>query len=59
VIQSEIIFLKKRLRQNKAYALINKEDDISKKLLRKAGLTFEKNIILKNRGDKEVYSKNL
>jgi len=59
VIQSEITFLKKRLKQKNAYMIINKEDETSKKIFAKCGLVFEKNITLNNRGDKEVYSKKL
>jgi len=59
VIQSEIVFLKKRLKQKKAFVLIDTQDEISKKIFSKMRLSFEKDIILENRGEKEVYSKNL
>jgi len=59
VVQAELTFIKKRLRQNYAYAVTNKECDISKTLLEKAGMTLEKSIVVKDRGDKEVYTKKV
>ena len=59
VVQSELTFIKKRLRQSKAYALINKKCAVSKALLEKAGMTLEKSVVLKDRGEKEVYTKKV
>jgi len=59
VMQSEIIFLKKRIRQSKAYALVDKENTISKTILEKLGMSIEKEIEIPSRGKREVYSKKL
>ena len=59
VVQSELTFIRRRLKQNKAFALIHKEDEASKKLLEKSGMTFIKNINLKDRIDQEVYTKGV
>jgi RimJ/RimL family protein N-acetyltransferase len=59
VIQAELTFIKKRLRKNKAYALIHKDDTVSKILLENASMIFEKSILLQDRGEKEVYTKKV
>ena len=59
VALSELTFIKKRLRQNKAYALVHKKNIASKNLLEKIGMKFENNITLKDRGDKEIYTKRV
>jgi RimJ/RimL family protein N-acetyltransferase len=59
VIQAELTFIKKRLRKNKAYALVHKDDTTSKTLLEKAGMLLEESIVLKDRGEKEVYTKKV
>ena len=57
--QSQITFIKKRLRQNKVYALVHKENIASKSLLQKLGLTYVKDIQTKDRGSREVYTKGV
>ncbi len=59
VVISELTFIKKRLKQNKAYALVDKDDIASKNLLKKIGMSFQKTIILKEREEKEVYTKSV
>lgn len=59
VAQSELIFIKKRLRQNKAHALVHKDNLISKNILKDLGMSLEKNITLKDRGEREVYTKKV
>lgn len=59
VAQSELTFIKRRLKQNKAFALVHKENIASKNLLEKLGMTFQKNINLKDRGEREVYTKGV
>jgi len=56
---SELTFIKKRLRQNKAYALVHKDNIASKNLLEKIGMKFENNVTLKDRGNKEIYVKSV
>lgn len=59
VAEAQITFIKRRLKQNKAYALVHKENEISKKTLEKLGLTYVKDIETKDRGTREVYSKSV
>jgi len=59
VAQAELTFIKKRLRQNKAFALIHKDNSASKNLLKKLGMTLEKSITLQDRGEREVYTKKV
>jgi len=59
VAQSQMTFIKKRLRQNKVYALVHKENEISKKILEKLGLSYVKEIKTKDRGSREVYTKGV
>lgn len=59
IAQSQLLFIKKRLRQNKAYALVHKDNLISQNILKSIGMNFEKNITLKDRGDREVYTKKV
>jgi len=59
IAQSEITFIKKRLKQQYAYALINPQNEVSKHLIEKLGLTHEKDIELKDRGQRAVYKKRV
>jgi len=59
VAQSEITFIKKRLKQSYAYALVNKENEISKNLLEKLGMSYEKDIEETSRGTRAVYKKRV
>jgi len=59
VAESQITFIKKRLKQNKVYALAHKDNTASKNLLEKLGLTHINNIETQDRGSREVYSKRV
>ena len=59
VAQAELTFIKKRLRQTHAYALVNKKNEIAKALLKKVGMNFEKNITLQDKGEREIYTKKV
>jgi len=59
VAESQITFIKRRLRQNKVYALAHKENIASKNLLEKLGLTYVKDVETKDRGSREVYTKGV
>ena len=59
VAESELTFIKRRLKQNKAFAIVHPENTASKNLLEKIGMTFQKNISLKDRGEREVYTKGV
>jgi len=59
IAQSEITFIKKRLKQSYAYALVHKENEVSKNILKKLGMSYEKNTQAKNRGEREIYTKRV
>ena len=59
IAQAQMTFIKKRLKQNRAFALVHKENTPSKNLLVKLGLQFEKEIELKDRCSREVYTKRI
>jgi len=59
VLQAELTFVKKRLKKNKAFMLINKEDSTLKELLLNHKMSFEKTMTCIEKGEKEVYSKKL
>jgi len=59
IAKAQMIFAKKVLRQNKIFALSHKENLTSKNLLLKLGMSYEKDIVLNDRGEREVYSKKL
>jgi len=59
VAQAQLIFTKKVLRQKMVYALIDPQNELSKSILTNLGMHLEKNITLKEKGDKEVYAKKL
>jgi ribosomal-protein-alanine N-acetyltransferase len=57
--EAQILFAKKKLKQNKIYALVHKKDTVSKSLFTKLKMTYEKDITTKTRGDREVYIKKI
>ena len=59
IAQSEITFIKKRLKQQHVYALVHPENNISKKVLEKLGMSTKNTIEVKDRGQREVYSKRV
>ncbi|MGB5866394.1 MAG: GNAT family N-acetyltransferase [Arcobacteraceae bacterium] len=59
IAQAQMIFIKKRLKQNRAFALVHKDNIASKNLLLKLGMSFEKEINLEDRGQREVYIKKV
>jgi RimJ/RimL family protein N-acetyltransferase len=59
IAKAQIIFTKKLLKQNSIFALAHKENIACKNLLIKLGMNYEKDIEVKNRGEREVYSKKL
>ena len=59
IAQAQMLFIKKRLKQNRAYTLVHKENTASKNLLLKLGMSFEKEITLEDRGEREVYIKKV
>lgn len=59
IAQSEITFIKKRLKASRAYALVNKENELSVNILQKLGLSYETDISEKDRGERVVYSKRV
>jgi len=59
VAQAQIIFAKKVLRQKMVYASVDPKNEISKHILTNLDMHFEKNITLKEKGDREVYAKKL
>jgi len=59
IAQSEITFIKKRLKQQYVYALAHPENDLSIKLIEKLGLNLQNTIEVKGRGERVVYSKRV
>jgi len=59
IAKSQMTFIKKRLRQNRAFALVHKENTPSNNLLLKLGMSFEKELSTEDRDIRKVYIKKI